>query len=141
MVAEVFVNAHAPHVPSVLFREVGSDQAQVAGKCHERIGDIGAALAGPVTAVGVDVGNRLELLLAAEFPEAGKAFALNGDEPRIECVRIEIVIVDDSGDAIGTRDSQQEGSALATVLAATAKFQDELTPQEAVDLGCHSGMG
>lgn len=79
-------------------RIVGQDNRVVSDLSDHRIGAVGVALTGPISWVGVDVGENFDLVLGTMFPQRHVSSTIEPDDPGIEAVRVQFVVADEARD-------------------------------------------
>lgn len=99
VIAAVAVDADTAKGEGVETCKVGHDESQMACGADHRMRFVRVALPGPVSGVGVHVGDYAKLARLAQLPKASVAGALKHNDASIQCVGIEIIVADVRGDA------------------------------------------
>ena len=80
--------------------QVRDDHRDMSDACHHRVGAVNPALADDVGRMGVDVADDPQVLSGAVGPEAAEGAGLQR-HASVECIGIEIVVVDNLDDRRG----------------------------------------
>lgn len=85
------------------------------------------------SSVSMDVGNNGESAFATDRPEGSISAAIEHDDPCIQRMRIEVVVVHDAGDTTSAtcEIAQQERTTFGLARTATPELREQLTPHPA----------